>query len=260
MTEKERRQTVRISNIQRLCFHDGPGIRTTVFLKGCSIHCPWCANPENIMYEIQPYFDDSGKETGEYGMDITLEELLLEVVKDRNFYLNDGGVTFSGGEPLLQIEKYASVLRELKEMGIHLAVETALFVPESKVDLAKQYFDWFYIDMKILEPEECKVILGGNVGQYLSNLKNVSRSGKKICIRIPCSGKTVNESNVRMIADTMKENCINDVELFNLHDLGAKKYERLGWEAPVLDDKLDYAKIMGEILTNEGNKVTIITL
>ena len=91
-----------ITNIQRMCFHDGPGIRTTVFLKGCNLHCPWCANPENISALPQAYERDGRK--GLYGKEFSEEELLKEVLKDRRFYEDGGGVTFSGGEPLLQIK------------------------------------------------------------------------------------------------------------------------------------------------------------
>ena len=92
---------VRITDIQHFSLHDGPGIRTTVFLKGCSLKCPWCANPECISSEIQ----------GEFGYDISLEELEKEILKDEPYYKTGGGVTFSGGEPLLQIKNYEELLK-----------------------------------------------------------------------------------------------------------------------------------------------------
>ena len=83
-----------ITNIQRFSLHDGPGIRTTVFLKGCSIKCPWCSNPENIKNYPEVYYKDGVK--GIYGKEFSLDEIYAEIVKDRVFYEDNGGVTFSG--------------------------------------------------------------------------------------------------------------------------------------------------------------------
>ena len=104
---------VRITNIQRFSLQDGPGIRTTVFFKGCNLRCPWCANPENINYEIQEYMDENTKKI--FGYDIELKELEKEILKDENYYkLNNGGVTFSGGEPLLQFNKIEELLNTIQ--------------------------------------------------------------------------------------------------------------------------------------------------
>ena len=260
MIDKEKMQTVRISNIQRFCLQDGPGIRTTVFLKGCSIHCPWCANPENIRYEVQPFYNSSGEEVGKYGMDITLGELQSEIMKDRDFYIGGGGVTFSGGEPLLQLERYRPLLQELKSLGIHLAVETALFVPGQLAELAKEYFDWFYIDMKILEPEKCKSVLGGCAEQYLANLKSICLSDKPVCIRIPCSADTVNERNAALMIETLKKYRLTNVELFNLHDLAREKYRKLHRQFPEIDTAFDYAQMMRQTMEKAGIVCKVVSL
>ena len=95
--------TVLVTNVQRFSLHDGPGIRTTVFLKGCSLHCPWCSNPENI-FPVQEKYRVDGKD-GVYGKMWMLSDIYAEILKDRSFYEHEGGVTFSGGEPLLFIKK-----------------------------------------------------------------------------------------------------------------------------------------------------------
>ena len=130
---------VRITNIQRFCLSDGPGIRTTVFLKGCNLNCPWCANPENIEYEFNDYIKDNG-EKGIFGYDIELENLFEEIMKDKEYYkMNNGGVTFSGGEPLLQIKRLEPILKKLKENKINICFETALNIPKDLLLIAIKY-------------------------------------------------------------------------------------------------------------------------
>ena len=122
---------VRVTDIQRFSLNDGEGIRTTVFLKGCSIKCPWCANPECISSKIQ----------GEFGYDISLDDLENEILKDEPYYETGGGVTFSGGEPLLQIRSLEPLLKSLKHKNINICFETALFVPQEYLNRANFYAD-----------------------------------------------------------------------------------------------------------------------
>lgn len=138
-----------ITNIQRFSLHDGPGIRTTVFLKGCSIKCPWCSNPENIKNYPEVYYKDGVK--GIYGKEFSLDEIYAEIVKDRVFYEDNGGVTFSGGESLLYVDELLPLMNKLKKENITIAVETCLFVPRQKLEKVIPYIDFFYVDMKILD-------------------------------------------------------------------------------------------------------------
>ena len=149
--------SVTITNIQHSCFHDGPGIRTTVFLKGCNLKCPWCCNPENIDFEIDKYF----------GEEINLEDLKKELLKDKEFYsLNNVGVTFSGGEPILQINKLIELLKELKSENINICFETALFINEKQLKLTIPYVDEFIVDIKILNNKLCRDIIGGDINLF----------------------------------------------------------------------------------------------
>lgn len=231
MTEAEKRQTVRVTNIQRFCLHDGSGIRTTVFLKGCPLHCPWCCNPENIHYEIETWRNPETGETGTYGRDITMDELHSEITKDKAFYLDGGGVTFSGGEPLLQIHGYEPLLKLLKAENIHLAVETSLFVERACVEIALPYFDWWYVDMKLPEPEACREVLGGDAAQYTANLTYLMQSGITPHIRIPCAhGYTDTAENTTALVRWLQKLNLDRIELFGAHDLARDKYRSLNRE------------------------------
>lgn len=261
MTEDEKQQTVRITNIQRFCLHDGPGIRTTVFLKGCSIHCPWCANPENIRYEIQRWKDEDGIE-GTYGNDISLDDLAKELYKDEYFFLDGGGITFSGGEPLLQIRKYEPLLRDLQEKGIHLTVETALFVEPELVEDALRYFDFWYVDMKTLVPEVGLHFLGGDTRQYFKNLSILAKDRKDICVRVPCVPYITDDiDNMILMCNILLDLRIENVELFQIHNMGTKKYRSLGLEVPVYDQfsNLTMCRV-AEYLVQNGIQCRIVAI
>ena len=164
---------VRITNIQRFCLSDGPGIRTTVFLKGCNLKCPWCANPENIDYNFNKYIDKNG-EIKVFGYDIELNDLFNELMKDKNFYrLNNGGITFSGGEPLLQIKKIEPLLKKIKDEKINICFETSLNVPQELVKIAIDYADEFIVDIKILDRSLALNILKFDLDLYYNNINLV---------------------------------------------------------------------------------------
>ena len=227
-----------VSNIQRMSFHDGPGIRTTVFLKGCNLHCPWCANPENISFKIQEYMDN-GK-SGIYGKEYSVEELFEEILKDRLFWGDDGGITFSGGDPLMHSKELVPLLSKLKEQEIHIAVETALFVPSEHIEITLPYIDYYIIDIKILDEDICGKVLGGKLDDYLNNVKLLHRMGKNMLFRIPCNIEyTMSVDNKSRILDFLMEYSDIKVQLFAIHDLAKKKYESLEkkmWEHDTVDE------------------------
>ena len=226
---------VLVTNIQRMCFHDGPGIRTTVFLKGCNLHCPWCANPENISNTPQEYVYDGKK--GIYGRHYTFEELLNELTKDKAFYGNDGGVTFSGGEPLLFMERLMPVLNGLKENEINIAIETALQVPYNKWNGGMDFIDHYIIDLKILEPLLCRDVLGGNIDCYEDNVDYLEKNKKDMLLRIPLNAEyTMRESNLILIEKFLSKHRNIPVEVFATHNLGERKYESMNISAPMLEN------------------------
>lgn len=215
-----------VTNIQRMCFHDGPGVRTTVFFKGCNLHCPWCANPENISMIEQEYAFDGGR--GVYGISYTQSELYQELIKDKVFYEPDGGVTFSGGEPLLHISETEELLRDLSREEVHIAVETALQVQYSNWESVIDYIDFFIIDVKILDEKLCSEVLGGNVSCFFECIEKIYPR-KKMLFRFPLNKKyTLSDKNLELVIEFLKKYSDVPVEIFATHSLGKQKYESLG--------------------------------
>lgn len=231
--------TLLATNIQRFSLHDGPGIRTTVFLKGCSLRCPWCSNPENLNPYIEPYNKD-GKE-GVFGKEYYDDEVFNEVMKDKNFYDNDGGVTFSGGEALLQAKEIVGLLQRFKEVGITTAIETCLFVPTENLKLLIPYIDFFYVDMKILDEAKCKVQIKGDLDLYKTNL-DILCAQKKITVRVPViGGYTDDENNRRLVVEEIvkHKDSIIKIELIKEHNLGESKYKSLHLDLPIYNGVSD---------------------
>ena len=268
-------KNILLTNIQRFSLHDGPGIRTTLFLKGCSLRCPWCSNPENLKSEPQLYIKDGKK--GIYGSYYTCDELYAEIMKDKEFYIGEiedfniidsdqieklpGGVTFSGGESLLQIDKLKPLLIRLKNEHIHTTVETCLFVSEKALEVALKLIDFFYVDMKILDKDECKEVIHGNLDLYCTNLKKLllwkddKGRHKPIVIRIPIIGTyTDADENRKAIINLLKqyENNILKIELIKEHNLAESKYKSLNMEISYhgVSDKLidQYKKEMKNVM------------
>ena len=257
-----------ITNIQRFSLHDGPGIRTTVFLKGCSLRCPWCSNPENISNELQGYIKDGVK--GTYGKYVSPDEIVEECLKDRSYYggkiddweitssddldLLPGGVTFSGGEALLQAQALVPVFERLHDEGIHLAVETCLFVTADQLAIAIEYIDLFYVDVKLLDQDKCKGLIHGNLELFLDNLETLMKSSKPVVIRIPVIGSRTdsceNRSAVKDLLEKYK-NRILKIELIKEHNLGESKYKALGLEQ-------SYVGVTDELLETYKSELSVL--
>ncbi len=252
---------VLVSNIQRFSLHDGPGIRTTIFTKGCTLNCPWCSNPECIDMHVQSFSNESGH--GVYGHWYTSDELLRECLKDKVYYsgvimdpkqwniksreaieLLPGGVTLSGGEPLMQITQMQPFLCSIKKENVHVAMETSLFSPICKVKQATEFVDLFYVDMKILIPERAKIFEGGDIEVYLDNFSFLASAEMPIVVRIPVIGGYTDErENRQAIKNLLLKHCksILKVELLKEHHFAEKKYASLG-------KKVDYHGVSDEIM------------
>ena len=220
---------VRVSNIQRFCLHDGPGIRTVVFLKGCNLRCPWCANPENIDYEFTDYFDEGTNEKRIVGYDVEAIDLFDEIMKDRDYFnLNNGGITFSGGEPLLQVKELEPLLKKLKSNNVNIAVETNLQVDSELVNIALKYFDEFIVDIKILDKSLNSKILHGDIDLYINNIELLHKNNKIDVFRIPLSYEyTFTKKNQELILSFLKTYRCNKVEIFKIHNLARSKYKAI---------------------------------
>lgn len=246
---------IKLTNIQRFSLHDGPGIRTTVFLKGCNLRCPWCANPENLYQQVQQYIKDGVE--GFYGKQMTPEEVFDEVIKDKPFYEDGGGVTFSGGEALVQQNELEPLFQMLRNAGINIAVETALFV--SDIQIALRYIDLFIIDIKILDKERCREVEKGNLDIYFHNIDTVLNSNKPIIFRIPViGGYTDTEENQKLVIEFLKKHMsknIRVVQMIKEHNLGLQKYRSLNAADPSISIP-NYKGVSDEIMTKYRNSIS----
>lgn len=183
-------------------------------------------------HPIEIYIKD-GKE-GFYGKEYSVDEVLKEVLKDKIFYEDNGGVTFSGGEALLYAKELLPLMQQIKQNNISIAVESSLFVPSSYLEMVIPFVDYFYVDLKVMDKERCSFLLKGNLDLFKSNLAILAKS-KKFNVRIPViSGYTDNEDNIRSIIDVIREysSSIEMVELIKGHNLGDNKYVSLGKDVP----------------------------
>jgi len=270
-----------IFDIQRNSFVDGPGIRTTVFFKGCNLKCKWCHNPESQSARAQMMFyknkctgcgkcmevcpnklekcDFCGKCT--YlcpndarklcGMEYSVDEVLKEVMKDKVFFdASDGGVTFSGGECMLRIDFLTEILKKCKENKIHTAVDTAGNVPWECFEGIIPHTDLFLYDIKCFS--ESLHISGTGVSNklILENLKKLSGNfDGDIIIRVPViSGFNADMDEMKKISEFVESLKIKEVELLPYHKMGEHKYEALNMNITpydvLQDDKISiYKKI-----------------
>lgn len=217
----------RIINITRFCTDDGPGIRTTVFLKGCPLKCIWCHNPESQISEEQTYCDG---ET--VGKTVTAEEVFQEVKQDAAFYdTSGGGVTVSGGEPLLQPKFTAEILRLCRENGIHTAMETSGFAGRPALEMVLLYCDLVLFDIKETDAENHRKYTGVPQEPILENLRIINDAGIPFILRLPIipglNDRREHFEKVKALAKTWKH-CRN-IQVMPYHTLGQYKYQKLDW-------------------------------
>ena len=230
-----------ITNIQRFSINDGPGIRSTVFLKGCNLNCDWCHNPETKDPRPQPQTIAGVKSI--CGREITTEALCDILTRDKPFYIRSrGGVTFSGGEPMLQPVFLRDCLRLCKESGMQTAVDTAGNVPFSSFEDIVMYTDLILYDIKIADPTPHKRYTGVTNERIIDNLfllyelcadraKDSAGLGQNgIIIRIPLlPGINDDEEEFSQIANLItKFPNIREVDILPYHAMGESKYKNIG--------------------------------
>ncbi|WP_318388553.1 [formate-C-acetyltransferase]-activating enzyme [Enterobacter sp.] len=235
----------RIFNIQRYSLNDGQGIRTVVFFKGCPHACPWCANPESISVKIetvrreskclhcQPCLRDVQEcPSGAFeqiGRDITLDELMCEIMKDDVFFrASSGGVTLSGGEVLMQAEFATRFLARLRQLGVHTAIETAGDTPAQRLLRLAQQCDEVLFDLKIMDAERARQVLNINLPRVLDNLNMLVAEGITVVPRLPLiPGFTLNEDNIQRILALLHGLGLRVLHLLPFHQYGEPKYRLL---------------------------------
>ena len=264
-----------IFDIKKFAVHDGPGIRTTVFMKGCPLRCWWCHNPESMQLqpqivffenkcigckrcfeacttgalrlegETRVYERDTCKVCGQCaeacyaeaqvkeGKEVTVEEVLAEVEKDRPFYENSGGgMTVSGGEPMLQKDFVLELFKQAKAADLHNAIDTCGQAKWEDLSEVLQFVDLVLFDMKEMDPDRHKAFTGVDNTLILENAERIRDLGKPMMLRIPviptCNARL---ENMQAAADFFRDfPNIEYVELLPYHRLGESKWERLGKE------------------------------
>ncbi len=214
-----------IFDIKRFAIHDGTGIRTTVFLKGCPLNCWWCHNPESQSFGI----NNSELREG-IGPKISVKELVEEIEKDTIFFdESNGGVTFSGGEPLSQAIFLKNVLLECKKRDIHTTLDTSGHVNPEVLKNMVEYVDLFLYDLKVIDDEKHKRYTGVSNQLILANLKLLSDLGCKIIIRIPIiPGINDGDEDIKQFIQVLKDLKIQRIDLLPYHQIAEHKYHRLG--------------------------------
>lgn len=218
-----------VSNIQHFSTGDGPGIRTTVFLKGCNLRCPWCHNPETVSPAPQAlHFEATGR-TQTFGGRMRVEQVLAEVMEDEDFYrASGGGVTFSGGEPLLQAAGVVEVAQKLRARGITVVVDTAGCVPWEHLEQAIDVTDLFYFDYKSPDPDVYRRI-GGDADLICGNLCRLIARGAQVHVRVPLiPGINTSAADCELICRQLQAAGVSRVDLLPFHRMGVGKYKAMG--------------------------------
>lgn len=214
--------TGQIFAIKRYAIHDGPGIRTTVFLKGCPLNCWWCHNPEGRRSPASDGISSSR---------VIAHDVIAEVRKDAVFYdQSGGGVTFSGGEPLIQIDFLEAMLRAARGHHIHTAVDTCGYTEYHAFEQILHLVDLFLFDLKIFDTAAHEQHIGVPNHLILDNLRALAQNGTNIRIRIPLiPSVTDSDSNLTQIARFASAlDSIKVIDLLPYNQLGTHKYHKLG--------------------------------
>jgi len=268
---------VNITNIQGYSIHDGPGIRTVVFFKGCPMRCAWCANPENLLPTTQvgfisklcqgcgkcfascpenailsgDYRIDREKCTGcgtcadtcfygalvKYGNAMSPDEVFKKVRRDKMFYdSSDGGVTVSGGEPMIYADFVAELFEKCKSENIHTCIETCGYASSDGYTKVFPYTDLFYFDLKIMDSELHKKYTGCPNELIHKNAKAVAESGIPVLFRQPVI-PTVNDTddNIAKTAEFILNIGKHDLQLMPYHRAGKTKYDALNLQYKTAD-------------------------
>jgi pyruvate formate lyase activating enzyme len=228
--------TGRIFDIQRFSIHDGPGIRTIVFLKGCYLRCRWCCNPESQEYDIETMMVDGKPKI--IGRDVTVEDVLEDVMKDLPYYRRSGGgLTLSGGEALCQPDFAVELLKTARENGINTAMESTGYSEFSVIERYLPWLDVYLMDIKHMDSVKHEEYTGRPNNLILENARKIAeksstKGGTRLVIRVPVipefNATTKEISAIAEFAKTLPG--VTDLHLLPYHRLGQDKYTGLNRE------------------------------
>lgn len=233
-----------IFDIKRFAIHDGPGIRTTVFFKGCPMNCHWCHNPESWKKQPQKVLKKI------IGEEKTAAEVMEEIEKETLFHDESrGGVTFSGGEPLKQPDFLSVLLDECKRREIHTTLDTTGCVSPRVFDAIIDKVDLFLYDLKLMDNEKHIQYTGVSNRLVKKNLETLSQKGKRVILRFPViPGITDTEENIKALGafiSSLKN--IRQIELLPYHRIAEAKYKRLKIKNKMIGVKPPTEKQMNKI-------------
>lgn len=217
-----------ITEIQRFSVHDGPGIRTLVFLKGCPLRCKWCCNPETQDMESQKVIASGDPKI--VGKTVTVAEIMQEVKKDSIYYRRSGGgITLSGGEVLAQPEFARAILEACSTAGINTAVETSGFASFDMVESLIPFVNLFLYDVKHVSEEKHRAFTGQSNDPILSNLRKLGERNVPIIVRIPVipTFNHMPEEIGEITRFAASINGVKEIHLLPYHRLGENKYHEL---------------------------------
>lgn len=238
-----------IFDIKRYAINDGPGIRTTIFFKGCPLRCVWCHNPESWTTEPQILFNKNkcihcprcvGNNADECptmareicGRDLSLDAIIKEIEKERDIMQDSGGgVTLCGGEPLMHSDDALQLLKELGHRGFHRCVDTTLYAPSEVVRNVAANCELMLVDLKLMDSELHRQYTGVGNEQILDNIRLLCELGADFFIRIPLiEGVNTDQTNIRQTVEFLSS--LNwkrrTVNLLPYHDVGKDKHIRMG--------------------------------
>ena len=257
MTENIYDQIGRIFDIQRFSIHDGPGIRTIVFLKGCWLRCRWCCNPESQEYKIQQLTMNGTTKT--VGRDVTVREVMEEVEKDRQYYRRSGGgATLSGGETMAQPDFAEAIFRACHEYGFTTAIETTAFADREVVERLVPHIDYVLMDIKHMDSKKHEAWTTRPNEKILDNARWIASHASSLTIRVPVI-PGFNDSVEEIMAIARFTDSLPGVEQLHLlpyHRLGMDKYTGLGRTytlpdiLPPKNDHMDQLKAAAEAVSS----------
>lgn len=239
----------RIFDIQRYSIHDGGGIRTIVFLKGCPLRCKWCCNPEGQCYNVEK-MTLGGKEKI-VGKDVTVGEIIDIIERDRIYYRRSGGgLTLSGGEALTQPDFAVALLKAAKERGINTAMESTGFADFSVISRYLPYLDLYLMDIKHINSAKHREFTSQPNERILENAKKITDAGTRLIVRtpvIPSFNATKEEiADIAKFASGLKG--VKEMHILPYHRIGTDKYKGLGREYSLTGIEPPSKELMNELL------------
>lgn len=277
---------LRVTAIQRLCVNDGPGVRTVIFLKGCSLRCPWCCNPEAIHYNDDLFYDrekclypqqnricrnctlhggELPKERCPLGAyertynDYTADELLYLILRDKTLFEHGGGVTFSGGEPLVYSQWILPILQELRKQKIHIAYESTLFSCRADYNAVCSLVDYWMVDLKFqygyIQNQDYAI----GISDFYENLKDLQQRKVEVKYRMVVMDGILDK--MTDIINQLLSRNIRRIELLPCHSLADTKYRQLGIKVPKFSmPSNEQMKQMSELLRKNHIESTFLSL